>query len=130
MRSSKDKNIQNQKVDYHSDRLSNLISNNDNGDIDKEKNFKTWVGIFKNMGRNFPARNFLGGNFRSRNSPGGKLIGWNFSGESFPDTVIIIKQADLSYSLIESQLIPCIPACGYKFHALATYLHPPFTAPS
>ena len=130
MRSSKDKNIQNQKVDYHSNRLSNLTSNNDNGDIDKEKKLKTWVGIFKNMGRNFPAQNFLGGNFRSRNSPGRELIGGKFPGESFPDTVITIKQANSSYSLIESQLIPCTLACGYKIHALATYLHPPFTASS
>ena len=34
-----------------------------------------------------------------------------------------------SYSLIESQLLPCAPACSYKFHALAVYLHPTFTAP-
>ena len=34
-----------------------------------------------------------------------------------------------SYSSIESQLLPCAPASGYEFHALAVYLHPPFTAP-
>ena len=42
---------------------------------------------------------------------------------------IIIKHATFSYSLIKSQLLPCAPACGYKFHALAVYLHPIFTAP-
>ena len=36
MRSFKDKNIQNQQLDYNSDRLSNLTSNNDNGDINKQ----------------------------------------------------------------------------------------------
>ena len=60
----KDKNIQNQQVVYNSDRLPNLTSNNDNGDIDKQKQKKkTWVGIFKNMGGNFSGGNFLGGNF-------------------------------------------------------------------
>ena len=43
--------------------------------------------------------------------------------------VIIIKHAKFYYSSIESQLLPCAPACGYKFHALAVYLHPIFTAP-
>ena len=33
------------------------------------------------------------------------------------------------YRLIEFQIFPCAPACGYKFHALAIYLHPIFTAP-
>ena len=61
MRNFKDKNIQNQQVDYSSDRLSYLTSNNDNGYINKQKNEKTWVGIFKNMGGNFPGGNFLGG---------------------------------------------------------------------
>ena len=41
----------------------------------------------------------------------------------------MIKDAKFSYSLIESQLLPCAPACDYKFHALAVYLHLPFTAP-
>ena len=36
MRSFKDKNIQNQQLDYNSDRLSNLANNNDNGDINKQ----------------------------------------------------------------------------------------------
>ena len=27
------------------------------------------------------------------------------------------------------QLLPCTPACGYKFHALAVYLLPTFTVP-
>ena len=36
MRSFKDKNIQNQQLDYNSDRLSNLASNIDNGDINKQ----------------------------------------------------------------------------------------------
>ena len=36
MKSFKDKNIQNQQVDYNSDRLSNLTSNNDNSDINKK----------------------------------------------------------------------------------------------
>ena len=48
---------------------------------------------------------------------------------SFMIYVIIIKHAKLSDSSIESQLIPCAPACSYKFCALAVYLHPTFTAP-
>ena len=36
MRSFRDKNIQNQQLDYNSDRLSNLASSNDNGDINKQ----------------------------------------------------------------------------------------------
>ena len=43
--------------------------------------------------------------------------------------VIIIKHTKFSYSSIESQIIPCVPAGGYEFHALAVYLHPAFTAP-
>ena len=43
--------------------------------------------------------------------------------------VIIIKHAKFSYSLIESQLLPCVPGRGYKFHALAVYPHPIFTTP-
>ena len=42
---------------------------------------------------------------------------------------IIIKLAKFFYSLIECQLLPCAQACGYKFYALAVYLHPTFTAP-
>ena len=42
--------------------------------------------------------------------------------------VIIIKHVKFCYSLIESQLLPCRTACGCKFHALAVYLHPIFTA--
>ena len=38
--------------------------------------------------------------------------------------VIIIKHAKFSYSSIESQLLPCAPACGQKFHAIAVYLNP------
>ena len=66
MRSVKDKNIRNQQVDYNRERLSNLTSNNDNGDFNKQKNLKAWVGIFKNIDENFPGGNFLDGNF-----PGG-----------------------------------------------------------
>ena len=29
----------------------------------------------------------------------------------------------------EAQLLPCTPASGYKFHALADYLQPTFTVP-
>ena len=43
--------------------------------------------------------------------------------------VMSIKHAKLTYSLIKSQLFSCAPACGYKFHALAIYLHPTFTTP-
>ena len=57
------KNIQDHQVDYDSDRLSNLTSNNDNGDINKQNKkkacweyLKTWVGIFQ-------VRIFWGGNF-------------------------------------------------------------------
>ena len=76
MRSFKDKNIHNQQVDYNSDGLSDLTNSNDNSDINKQKNSKTWVGIFKSMGGNFP---------------GGSLIVGNFLGGSFPDTV---RQSD------------------------------------
>ena len=41
--------------------------------------------------------------------------------------VIITKHAKFSYSSIESQLLPCAPVCGYKFHALAVYLRSTFT---
>ena len=43
--------------------------------------------------------------------------------------VIIIKHSEFSYSSIKSQLFPCATAYGYKFRALAIYLHPTFTAP-
>ena len=49
------------------------------------KKLKTWVGIFKNMARNIPGGNFLGGNF-----PGGSLMGGNLPGGSFPDTKTVI----------------------------------------
>ena len=42
--------------------------------------------------------------------------------------VTFIKHSKFSYSLIESQLLPCVPACSYKFHAFIVYLHPIFTA--
>ena len=35
------------------------------------------------------------------------------------DYAIIIKHAKFSYSSIESQLLPCAPACGCKLYALA-----------
>ena len=44
MRNFKDKNIQNQQVDYSSDRLSYLTSNNDNGYINKQKTEKNMGG--------------------------------------------------------------------------------------
>ena len=43
--------------------------------------------------------------------------------------VIVIKHAKLPYSLIEFQLLPCAPVCGYKFHTLTVYLHSKFTVP-
>ena len=43
--------------------------------------------------------------------------------------VIFIKHAKFCYSLIEFRLLPSAPACSNKFHALAVYLHPIFTAP-
>ena len=52
----------------------------------KKKKFKTWVGIFKNMGGNIPGGNFLDGNFPGGNFPGGSLMGGNFPGGSFHDT--------------------------------------------
>ena len=48
---------------------------------------------------------------------------------AFHANAIIIKYVKFSYSLIESQLLPCVPACGCKFHALAVFLDPIFTAP-
>ena len=39
-------------------------------------------------------------------------------------------QEKISFSLIEPKLRPCTPACGYKFHALAVYLHSTLTAHS
>ena len=41
--------------------------------------------------------------------------------------VIVIKHAKFSDSSNEPQLLPCAPACGYKIHALAVYLHLTFT---
>ena len=43
--------------------------------------------------------------------------------------VIVIKHAKLPYSLIEFQLLPCAPVCGYKFHTLTVHLHSKFTVP-
>ena len=43
--------------------------------------------------------------------------------------IFLITLSKISYSLIEPQLLPCTPACGYKFHALAFQLHPTFIAP-
>ena len=92
MRSFKDRNIQNQQVDYNSDRLSNLTSNNDYVTVTSiNKKIKMWVGIFKEIGGNFPGVNFLGGNFPWRNSPrkgeGESLIGRNYPCGSFLDTI-------------------------------------------
>ena len=54
---------------------NSLLSNiNDDGDNkEKTKNLKTWVGIFKNIGRNIPGGSFLGGSFP------GEFSGWEFS---------------------------------------------------
>ena len=38
-------------------------------------------------------------------------------------------RSKISYSLIEPQPLPCTPACGHEFHALAFQSHPTFTAP-
>ena len=43
---------------------------------------------------------------------------------------IIMKHAKFSYSLIDSQLLPSAPACGYKFDAFTVYMHLTFTAPN
>ena len=43
--------------------------------------------------------------------------------------VIIIEHAKFPYCLIKSELLPSTPACGYKFYALAFYLHSIFTVP-
>ena len=45
----------------------------------KKKKFKTWVGIFKNMGGNIPGGNFLGGNFPGREFDRWEFSGWEFS---------------------------------------------------
>ena len=42
---------------------------------------------------------------------------------------ISITRSKISYSLIEPQLLLCIPACGYEFHAPVAYPHPTFTVP-
>ena len=39
-----------------------------------------------------------------------------------------ITKSKISYSLIEPQPLPCTPACGYKFHALAVHPHLLFIA--
>ena len=79
-RNFKDKNIHNQQVDYDSDGLLK----NDNGDINKEKNLKTWMGIFKNMAGNFPGENFLGGNIPGEEEfTRGEFHWWEFSGWKF-----------------------------------------------
>ena len=41
-----------------------------------------------------------------------------------------ITKSKISYSLIEPQLLPCTPNCGYKFHALPIYQQPTFTTPT
>ena len=52
------------------------------------KNSKTWLGIFKNMGGNIPGGDFLGWNLRGEGGfTRGSLIGGNFPGVSFPDTM-------------------------------------------
>ena len=40
-----------------------------------------------------------------------------------------ITKSKISYSLIDPQPLPCIPACGDEFRALAFHPHPTFTAP-
>ena len=87
----KDKNIQNQQAVYNSDRLPNLTSNNDNGDIDKQKKnkkrgweyLKIWVGIFL-VGIFWVEifrREFTRGEF-----DWWEVSGWEFLGGSFTDT--------------------------------------------
>ena len=39
-----------------------------------------------------------------------------------------ITASNISYSLIKPQLFVCTPTFAYKFHALAVYQHPTFTA--
>ena len=45
--------------------------------IMKKENLKTRVGMFKTMSGNISGENF----------PRGRLMGWNFPGGSFPDTI-------------------------------------------
>ena len=47
-------------TDFQNIELQNsfLSSVNDNGDNSKKKYLKTWMGIFKNMGGNFPGGSF------------------------------------------------------------------------
>ena len=40
-----------------------------------------------------------------------------------------MTRSKIFYSLIESQLLPCTPACGHEFHALTFHPHPRFTIP-
>ena len=40
-----------------------------------------------------------------------------------------ITRSKISYSLVESQPLPCTPGCGHEFHALAFHSHPTFTTP-
>ena len=48
----------------------------------KTKNLKTWLGLLKNMGGNFPGRNSPegGGNFPGGNFPGETIMDGNFPG--------------------------------------------------
>ena len=49
--------------------------------------------------------------------------------KSFTIYVISNKHIKFLYSSIDYQLLPYTPACGYKLHALAVYLHPTFAVP-
>ena len=40
-----------------------------------------------------------------------------------------IARGKISYSLIESQPLPCTPTYGHELHALAFHSHPTFTTP-
>ena len=59
----------------------------------KQKNQKTWVGIFENMDVNISGGNFLGGNFYGGNSPGGSLIGGNFQGGGISKTFTLLSMS-------------------------------------
>ena len=97
-------NIQNQQVDYNSDRYqtwpatrttATLINNNNNKNKKKKRGWehlKTWVGIFQ-------VGNFWVGIFRRENLPEERLIGGNFRVGIFRTGVFMIPRPSYLFTV-------------------------------
>ena len=80
--------------------LNSILSNiNDDGDNnEKTKNLKTRLGIFKNMGGNFPGRNI----------PGGSLMGGDFEfceiskNSFFYSTPLVAASVNLKTNILQN----------------------------